>query len=51
VIGRDWYELTAWALGDKGRCQACGAACVGVFDDQPGRWGRRHAPVRVGIEA
>ncbi len=51
VIGRDWYELPAWALSDKGRCQACGAACVGVFDGQPGRWGRRSAPVRVGMEA
>src|SRR5438445_471767 len=32
LIGRDWYELTAWNLTVDGRCGECGAACAGVFD-------------------
>ncbi|HSR72108.1 MAG TPA: AmmeMemoRadiSam system radical SAM enzyme [Kiloniellales bacterium] len=45
VIGRDWYEITAWALDDEGRCLGCGTPCAGVFDGPPGAWGRRRAPV------
>src|SRR5215471_17062274 len=32
LIGRDWYELTAWGLGELGRCRKCGTPCAGVFD-------------------
>ncbi len=43
-IGRDWYELTEYHLiGNV--CKACGAIQPGVFDAQPGRWGRRRQPV------
>jgi pyruvate formate lyase activating enzyme len=45
LIGRDWYELTAWHLTDEGRCRACGAPCAGVFDGEPGDWGARQLPV------
>ena len=48
LIGRDWYELTAWGLADDGRCAACGEPCAGVFDGAPGQWGRRRKPVLVG---
>jgi pyruvate formate lyase activating enzyme len=47
LIGRDWYELTAWHLGDDGRCTACGMLIPGVFEGSPGGWGRRRMPVRV----
>ncbi len=47
VIGRDWYEITAWNLTDDGHCRACGARCAGVFDGPPGTWGRRRQPVRL----
>lgn len=47
VIGRDWYELTAWNLDDAGRCRVCGQPCPGVFDGPPGRWGGRRRPVRL----
>jgi len=40
VIGRDWYELTAWQLNGEGRCVSCGAPCAGVFSGPPGDWGR-----------
>jgi pyruvate formate lyase activating enzyme len=47
LIGRDGYELTAWNLSADGRCPACGAACRGVFEPQPGTWGSRRMPVRL----
>ncbi len=48
LIGRDWYRLTAWNLTPDGRCNRCGAAVSGVFDAEPGRWGSRRLPVRMG---
>jgi pyruvate formate lyase activating enzyme len=47
LIGRDWYELTAWNLTTDGRCGACGNSCAGVFDGRPGTWGRQRRPVRL----
>jgi pyruvate formate lyase activating enzyme len=47
LIGRDWYDLTAWNLSADGRCADCGAACAGVFDAGHGSWGRRRQSVRV----
>jgi pyruvate formate lyase activating enzyme len=48
LVGRDWYEITAWNLREDGRCRDCGATCAGVFDGAAGHWGRRRAPVSVG---
>jgi pyruvate formate lyase activating enzyme len=45
LIGRDWYVLTDWRLTADGRCTGCGEPCAGVFDEPPGDWGRRRAPV------
>ncbi len=47
LIGRDWYEITAWELGPDGRCLSCGTRCAGVFEAQPGSWGQRRLPVRL----
>jgi pyruvate formate lyase activating enzyme len=47
LIGRDWYELTAWTFSQGGRCSACGIPCAGIFDAAPGHWGRRRQPVEV----
>ena len=47
LIGRDWYEITAWNLDEKGLCRQCGSACAGVFDPRPGTWGARRQPVRL----
>lgn len=47
LIGRDWYEITAWRLAADGRCMACGAPCDGVFDAGPGRWGPRRQPISL----
>jgi pyruvate formate lyase activating enzyme len=47
LIERDWYELGAYHL-DGNRCQACGSEIAGRFERQPGTWGARRLPVRLG---
>ena len=47
LIGRDWFDLTAWNLSVDGNCRTCGAACAGVFDGLPGDWGPRRLPVNL----
>src|SRR5262249_3572443 len=47
LIGRDWFELTAWHLTADGRCERCGAPCAGVFEAGHGRWGQRRQRVTV----
>ena len=47
LIGRDWYDMTAWNLSAGGRCGNCGARCQGVFESQAGRWGRRRKPLVI----
>jgi pyruvate formate lyase activating enzyme len=46
VIGRDGYRITEWNLRG-GQCKSCGAACAGVFEGEPGRWGSRRMPVTL----
>lgn len=46
LIQRDWYELTRWNLGTQGECKQCGALCAGVFEAEPGHWGRKRLPIR-----
>ena len=50
LIGRDWYEITAWRLTPDGACATCGARCAGVFEPRHGAWGQRRVPVRPGGE-
>lgn len=47
LIQRDWYELGEWHLDKQGACAKCGTACAGVFDPQPGAWGRKRMAVRM----
>lgn len=50
LIGRDWYELSAWNIkveNDQGRCGNCGTLIAGVFDNKPGQWGAKRLPVRL----
>jgi pyruvate formate lyase activating enzyme len=51
LIGRDWYDLTAWNLTTDGCCGTCGEPCAGVFEGRPGTWGRRRRPMRVQAHA
>ncbi|TAN60059.1 MAG: AmmeMemoRadiSam system radical SAM enzyme [Magnetospirillum sp.] len=47
LIARDWYDLSTWTLTPDGHCQACGTKLAGVFEAQPGSWGRKRQPVRL----
>lgn len=47
LIERDWYQLIQYRLDENGRCPTCGAKCAGVFDRQPGHWGRHRQPVHL----
>jgi len=47
LIGRDWFELTAWALDGSGRCLQCGNVCPGRFAGPPGTWGRKRQRVQL----
>ena len=49
LIGRNWYDLTAWNLSVDGRCAHCGTRCHGVFEPKAGRWGQRRIPVRLRV--
>ena len=51
LIGRDWYEITAWRLARDFRCRTCNTAIPGVFEARPGTWGQRRVPVRIGGHA
>jgi pyruvate formate lyase activating enzyme len=47
LIGRDWYDITAWNLSADGSCPVCGTRCEGVFEATAGSWGPRRQPVSV----
>jgi pyruvate formate lyase activating enzyme len=47
LIGRDWYVLGDWNVG-AGRCSTCDTPIAGVFEDEPGNWGAKRQPVRLG---
>ncbi|GAB4108054.1 MAG: AmmeMemoRadiSam system radical SAM enzyme [Phycisphaeraceae bacterium] len=47
LIERDWYQLGRYEV-EGGSCRNCGTPLPGVFEDSPGRWGRRRLPVLIG---
>jgi pyruvate formate lyase activating enzyme len=47
VIGRDWHQMTRYAVDDHGRCNKCGAQMPGVFEGPQGGWGPRRRVVRL----
>jgi pyruvate formate lyase activating enzyme len=49
LIGRDWYDITSWAMTAEGRCAKCDEACAGVFEAKPGAWGALRLPVRMSM--
>jgi pyruvate formate lyase activating enzyme len=49
LIGRDWYDITAWSLTSGGCCAKCNTPCEGIFEPRAGFWGRRRVPVSLGV--
>ena len=48
LIGRNWYVLSEWNLTPEGTCEACRTPLPGRFEEEPGSWGARRQPVRLG---
>jgi pyruvate formate lyase activating enzyme len=51
VIVRDWHKILAYSLTADGRCEHCGTAVQGRFEEFSGQFGRRRIPVRVHVGA
>jgi pyruvate formate lyase activating enzyme len=51
VIVRDWHRILAYSLTADGRCEHCGTAVKGRFEEFSGQFGRRRIPVRVHVGA
>ncbi|MBO6566390.1 MAG: AmmeMemoRadiSam system radical SAM enzyme [Pseudomonadales bacterium] len=47
LIERDWYQLGEWHLDSQSSCRNCGTWIAGVFEEQPGHWGRQRQVVRI----
>ncbi|EAR60779.1 AmmeMemoRadiSam system radical SAM enzyme [Neptuniibacter caesariensis] len=47
LIGRNWYEITAWNLDKKGQCKNCGYTAAGVYTENPGDWGRKRELINI----
>ena len=47
LIGRDWYQLTAWNLDKHGACRKCGEKLPGRFEGKAGTWGARRQVVNM----
>ncbi len=48
LIERDWYQLGKWQLDAEGRCRHCQSPLPGRFAPEPGTFGPRRIPVRLG---
>ncbi|MBL9155589.1 MAG: AmmeMemoRadiSam system radical SAM enzyme [Verrucomicrobiales bacterium] len=46
VIERDHYELGAYHIRE-GACTHCGTTIPGVFENEPGHWGRKRVPLSI----
>ncbi|MEM7011782.1 MAG: AmmeMemoRadiSam system radical SAM enzyme, partial [Verrucomicrobiota bacterium] len=46
LIERDRYEIGRFAIRDSA-CSNCGEPIPGVFENQPGAWGRRRIPIQI----
>ena len=47
AIVRDWHQILAYSLTAEGKCEHCGTAVPGRFEEFSGQFGRRRIPVRV----
>ena len=50
LIGRDWYELSTWAVSIRNGqtvCAHCGTPLAGVFEGRPGNWGAQRKAIQV----
>lgn len=48
LIERDWYVLGKYHV-KNGQCAFCQTPIPGYFENQPGAWGNKRVPVRLGF--
>jgi len=48
LIGRNGYQITQWNLNESGCCSHCHFRPAGHFLGDPGKWGARRSPIRIG---
>lgn len=46
LIQRDWHQLGQYHVADQ-HCPFCQTPIAGVFENQPGHWGRRRLPIAI----
>ncbi|TWU36637.1 Pyruvate formate-lyase 1-activating enzyme [Novipirellula aureliae] len=46
LIERDWHQLDRYEMNEN-RCGYCQHVIAGVFESEPGNWGRRRQPIRI----
>jgi len=46
LIQRDWYNMLEYRM-DGNHCPECGFEIAGVFENKPGDWGSKRAPVWI----
>ena len=47
LVERDWYQLGEWHLDSQACCKSCGTWIAGVFEQEPGGWGRQRRVVKI----
>lgn len=47
LIGRNWYEITAYNITEEGKCKFCHYSIPGKFDKTNGNWGAKRLPIRL----
>jgi pyruvate formate lyase activating enzyme len=47
VVVRDWYRILRYALTPEGRCNSCGTAIAGRYEQFGKAFGPRRIPVRL----
>ncbi len=46
LIERDWHQIGQYTLNGN-RCSGCDHVIPGVFESEPGNWGRRRYPLQI----
>ncbi len=46
LIERESYEISKWSMMPGSKCSKCNNEIPGCFEDKPGKWGNKSAPIK-----